>query len=67
MIVVKKPNWQRVVWVKGKITARLQCPKCGIWALLNHDILADGTVKPSVVCGTDCGFHEMVKLEVWKG
>lgn len=38
--------------------------------LLDHEIAADGTVTPSVVCngipdGEGCSFHEMVKLERW--
>ena len=36
---------------------------------LNHDILADGTVSPSLVCpGTgknDCTWHVFVRLEGW--
>ncbi len=33
-----------------------------------HTIAPDGTVSPSVVCPVkDCGFHEFIKLEGWKG
>ncbi len=33
-----------------------------------HTIAPDGTVSPSVVCpAKDCGFHEFIKLEGWKG
>lgn len=39
------------------------CPKCGVRAYLNHDIGADGTVAPSLVCTTKgCDFHEFGKL-----
>ena len=34
--------------------------------LTDHDIAADGTVTPSVVCTEeDCGFHDWVKLVGW--
>ena len=35
--------------------------------LTDHDIAADGTVTPSVVCTEeDCGFHDWVKLVGWE-
>ncbi len=50
----------------GERTARIRCPGCGEFGSLeNHEIAADGSVSPSVVCPTDCGFHELVKLENW--
>ena len=52
----------------GKRTALVACPKCGqIATLSDHEIDADGTVKPSLVCPFDpCRFHDHVKLEGWK-
>lgn len=36
-------------------------------AILDHDIEADGRVKPSVVCPFEgCGFHEFVTLLDWE-
>ena len=52
----------------GKRTALVACPKCGnIASLSDHEIDADGTVRPSLVCPFDpCKFHDHVKLEGWK-
>jgi len=44
-----------VVWIS--------CPQCGQHALLDHGVLENGEVIPSLLC--DCGFHEMVQLEDW--
>lgn len=48
--------------VKGG-RALWSCPGCGrAAALVPHQIYADGTVLPSVVCGS-CDFHEYVTLD----
>lgn len=49
----------------GRLTARVGCPGCGQVATLDHDILADGTITPSVMCPVDCGFHESGRLLEW--
>lgn len=41
----------------------LGCPNCGKGQWLDHDvvILMDRiTINPSVWCGYDCGFHEVI-------
>ncbi len=55
----------------GVRAANFACPRCGRRAGLghgsNHDIAADGSVSPSVVCDSDgCGFHEFIKLDGWE-
>lgn len=41
----------------------IKCPTCDLRLGLTHEISADGTVSPSVVCTHDgCDFHEFVKL-----
>ena len=46
---------------------KFACPLCGTEGdLSDHDIDADGLVKPSVVCPTaGCGFHDHVHLLRW--
>lgn len=47
-------------------SASFSCPTCGkLGTLSDHQIAADGTVTPSVVCSYDCGFHEWIMLEGW--
>jgi hypothetical protein len=42
------------------------CPKCGRTGILDHEILPNGDVNPSVVCPTEgCDFHEYVNLAGW--
>jgi hypothetical protein len=58
-----KGTWRPV---RGGVSARLTCPRCGLDAELDHQIAADGTVTPSVECPTEgCGWHEHVKLKDW--
>lgn len=41
----------------------LMCPKCGQEGILDHtvSILGDSiSIIPSVECGYDCGFHEVI-------
>lgn len=44
-------------------SAVISCPGCGVVGSLDesHDVHADGTVQPSVVC--TCGFHDFIVLE----
>lgn len=71
MITLKQSNWyvpgtwKGLMKSDGHRSASVTCPLCKKnYALTNHDIAADGTVTPSVVCPTEgCTFHEMVKLE----
>ena len=47
-------------------SVRVSCPGCGSAGYLNHDVAADGTVTPSLVCPHSvCGFHEYVRLVGW--
>ena len=42
------------------------CPKGHYGYLGDHEIAADGTVAPSVVCPAEgCGFHDTVRLLGW--
>lgn len=48
-------------------SAMIVCPKCGGEAPLDHDIAADGTITPSLVCPYDpCDFHEWGRLDGWE-
>ena len=55
-------------WKTGtKVHALLRCPKGHLATLDDHEIAADGTVSPSVVCPMEgCGFHETLKLLDWE-
>jgi len=59
-------------WVAGNDHVSVKCPLCGGCASLKrpngegHDIGADGTVSPSIVCPyTPCAWHVWGKLEDW--
>ena len=44
----------------------MQCPDGHPGALSDHQIAADGTVTPSVVCPEEtCEFHQMIRLVGW--
>ena len=53
----------------GRFIIVFICPNCqgrgeiSGSAESQHEIAADGTVTPSIVC--DCGFHESIKLLDW--
>lgn len=54
-------------WRAGTETRiMISCPQCGTVAGLDHDIASDGTVTPSVICPIGCGFHDHVRLSMWK-
>ena len=45
----------------------VSCPTCGQVGTLDHEVAADGTVSPSLVCPRDgCAFHEYVRLAGWE-
>jgi hypothetical protein len=50
--------------MNGKVW--VACPGCGLMAMLDHEVAADGTVTPSLDCPEQrCAFHEWVRLEGW--
>ena len=62
-----KGLWSVAVTGYVKPGVLVSCPKCGCVALLDHEVAADGTVKPSVVCPKEgCGFHDSVRLIGWQ-
>lgn len=64
-VLIKKENY---FIVEGETKPIIECPGCGCGLLGDtapHGVRADGTVFNSVVC--ECGFHQYVKLEDWKG
>jgi hypothetical protein len=60
-------TWKGLKIEAGR-SASLTCPECeNLAVLIDHEIKADGSVNPSVVCPTDgCKFHEFVILKDWK-
>ena len=43
------------------------CGFCGTrTSLAEHTIAADGTVQPSLVCPTDCGWQVFARLVGWE-
>lgn len=61
--VAPGPGWF-IVKSDGKKVVKLGCPDCHHVGTLDHEVRADGTVWPSVVCQVKgCGFHEYIKLE----
>ncbi len=51
----------------GRKSAMIVCPKCGCEAPLDHEIAADGTITPSLVCPYEpCDFHDWGRLEGWE-
>lgn len=59
-------TWRKLKLANGRISATIICPNKHYGALINHEILEDGTVQPSVVCPIQgCGFHDNIKLEGW--
>lgn len=61
------PNtWKGLQTPDGK-SASVTCSNGHTATLTDHEIAADGTVTPSLVCPYDgCDFHEMVVLEGWE-
>ena len=62
-ILILVGNWSEC-FSKDGIEVTLKCPGCGqLQGLGDHELMADGTVTPSVQCYYDCGFHDYVRLE----
>lgn len=61
------PWWTLLTGAPKGNSATVRCPDCGTrQTLTRHDIAADGTVKPSLLCATkSCNWHVMAKLESW--
>jgi hypothetical protein len=59
-------------WASENIILSVKCALCGRCATLKqpsggHDIAADGTVTPSIVCPyAPCSWHVWAKLLDWK-
>jgi hypothetical protein len=55
-------------WLRRPEVAPLVC--CGFCgtriALAFHEIASDGTVQPSLVCPTGCGWDVSAQLEGWE-
>lgn len=53
MISVPTVAWRKIL-SDGIPIVKVCCPACGHWGdLTDHQIAADGTVSPSVICGND--------------
>ena len=64
-----KPGTWKIITLDGEHTVVFICSECKTSGYLTeHEISADGTVTPSVVCnsGKNCSFHEFIKLENWE-
>lgn len=62
---IKPGTWNGMITDEGR-KASFSCPTCGrLGILTDHKISQNGTVKPSVVCSYECGFHENIRLEGW--
>lgn len=60
-----KGTWGLRVLDGGPV-AVFNCPGCGITAYLEeHAVDSEGFVTPSVVCPSNCGFHEFIQLKGW--
>lgn len=59
-------TWKGLETAQGK-SASFTCPDCRqTGALVDHEILANGRVHPSVVCPTEgCTFHKWIVLDGW--
>jgi hypothetical protein len=55
-------------WLAGESQrVTVWCGACGRSATIDHDIAADGTVTPSLMCPYDgCGWHVFARLEGWQ-
>ena len=66
--ILENDTWNYYYLPDGKRTVITRCTYGHIGTLANHNISADGTVNPSVVCQHEgCSFHEFIKLEGFKG
>ena len=63
----RKGTYRIVTTEAGNRHVLLCCPGCGAGGFLDHEIAADGTVTPSVVCPSGaCDWHQMVRLKEWE-
>lgn len=59
------PDYQPGTW-HSDVWLAFTCPNGHTGSLASHDIAADGTVTPSVVCPHDgCPFHAWIRLAGW--
>jgi hypothetical protein len=62
LVEIKFGEW-KIVNLDGQAVTRMKCPGCEQWQYLeDHSIDEHGQVVPSVECGEDCGFHDVVRL-----
>lgn len=60
VMAIPRVAW-KIVERDGKPVVKMCCPACGIWADLDeHEIAADGTVTPSVVCANAGNLSQVV-------
>ena len=61
------PNtWWIETLSDGRKVIVTRCGRGHIGSLGNHEISADGTVSPSVVCQHEgCDYHEFIQLDGW--
>lgn len=57
-------TWKYLRIGDGIFSATFTCPKKHTGSLLDHSILDNGRVEPSVRCNL-CDFHDFVLLEGW--
>lgn len=61
-------TWRPVSRSNGPVTATVTCSNNHEGLIGEHEISAEGTVTPSVVCTFDkCGWHEYIRLGGWEG
>ena len=59
-------TWWPVRILRRRTTANVVCSVGHAGLITDHEIAADGTVTPSVVCTQGgCVFHEFVRLVGW--
>ena len=60
-----KDTWSLMHLSGGRSVVVTRCSN-GHIGQLDHEIAADGTVSPSVVCQRGgCSYHEFIRLEGW--
>jgi len=73
MRVVQQDNdyapdtWKGLKLAAGGRSASYTCPNGHTGVLIDHTILPDGRVEPSLVCPHEgCGFHDFIWLNGWR-
>jgi len=60
-------RWKLVYELGGRRNAKVWCPRGHYGYLDDHEIAADGTVTPSLVCPDDhCDWHVNGRLVGWE-